>query len=747
MGWVPSVAVVGLIGRPTSFTGDALGTGTVITYANDVQDNLTAVAPLVTGISTTCYTYDNNSNQITKTDARGKTLTQAYDALNRVSGKTYNDSGATPAVTYTYAGASQTADFPAAVSSSASLYSYSNYDALGRAGAASQTTNGGTYTFTGIQWTPQGDMKSVTYPTGRTVVTSFDGAGRPAGLSGTLNSNVTAYTGTGGVQYAAQGSISQLNTGEGVNRAIGFNSRLQVSSLGVAAGGSSLLSLGYTYGVSASQNNGNVANEAISRPGFGAQSFGYDGVNRLTSASESGGWNQNYVFDALGNRAVTTNAYIPATSFTPQTSNSTVPFDGRNHWTGAGYDPAGNMTSLVSQILTYDAEGRLTSLNDGSTVNDTFTYDGDGRRATKTNIFSGAVTTYVYDPNGQLAMEVGGAAPAVTGTLYVTRDRLGSTRMVTAAGGSVVGCHDYLPFGEEIPGAVSGWGRSGVSCYTQYAQTPETDVKFTGQLFDAETGLAYFNARYLRASMGSFISADEPLNDQWGSDPQSWKLDSYARNNPLRFGDPSGMDCQDLTSSDPCFSATGIANEGYLGWEWFVQNFQYYLNTAATNVVQPIIQIAVPVAQYLSAPRNQGCMNAFTVGGSSLGFLAGGGVGTLGLAGGPAAAVTIPGGAAGGGALGGAAGGAIGMIACNGNSGASSGGGSTGGGSGKGGPASEKTAKDMARQIERDLGADARTEFHDLKEGGAGDRTLAELKADAKAIYQQKGRVPPKWMQ
>jgi hypothetical protein len=28
-------------------------------------------------------------------------------------------------------------------------------------------------------------------------------------------------------------------------------------------------------------------------------------------------------------------------------------------------------------------------------------------------------------------MEVGGSAPAVTGTLYVTRDRLGSTRMMT----------------------------------------------------------------------------------------------------------------------------------------------------------------------------------------------------------------------------------------------------------------------------------------------------------------------------
>jgi hypothetical protein len=53
----------------------------------------------------------------------------------------------------------------------------------------------------------------------------------------------------------------------------------------------------------------------------------------------------------------------------------------------------------------------------------------------------------------------------------------------------------------------------------------------------------------------------------------------------------------------------------------------------------------------------------------------------------------------------------------------------------------------MAKQIERDLGPDARRAFHDLKDGGVGDRTLAELKADAKAVYQKKGKTPPRWMQ
>jgi hypothetical protein len=59
--------------------------------------------------------------------------------------------------------------------------------------------------------------------------------------------------------------------------------------------------------------------------------------------------------------------------------------------------------------------------------------------------------------------------------------------------------------------------------------------------------------------------------------------------------------------------------------------------------------------------------------------------------------------------------------------------------------ASEKTAKDMARQIEKDLGKPARREFHDFKKGA--DRTLQELKDDVRAIYEGTGKVPPRWMQ
>jgi RHS repeat-associated protein len=61
--------------------------------------------------------------------------------------------------------------------------------------------------------------------------------------------------------------------------------------------------------------------------------------------------------------------------------------------------------------------------------------------------------------------------------------------------------------------------------------------------------------------------------------------------------------------------------------------------------------------------------------------------------------------------------------------------------------ASEKAAKAMAKKIGSDLGPAARRIFHDLKESGAGNRTMDQLRADAREVYELFGSVPPKWMQ
>ncbi len=149
---------------------------------------------------------------------------------------------------------------------------------------------------------------------------------------------------------------------------------------------------------------------------------------------------------------------------------------------------------------------------------------------------SGEQTLFIYDAMGQLAAEYTSGQFAHSGTRYLTVDHLGSIRAVTSQEKTVLARRDYLPFGEEIPPPLG--GRTSV-----WAADAALLQKFTGKERDSETGLDYFEARYLSSAQGRFTGGDEPLVDQQADDPQSWNLYSYVRNNPLRFIDPTGQAC------------------------------------------------------------------------------------------------------------------------------------------------------------------------------------------------------------
>jgi RHS repeat-associated protein len=119
---------------------------------------------------------------------------------------------------------------------------------------------------------------------------------------------------------------------------------------------------------------------------------------------------------------------------------------------------------------------------------------------------------------------------------WLVSDHLGTPRMIADLSGSLAGIkrHDYLPFGEEV-----GAGVGGRTAGQGYAGD-SVRQKFTGKERDSETCLDFMQARYYSSSQGRFISADVFWNDSQVSDPQSWNKYAYARNNPLRYIDPSG---------------------------------------------------------------------------------------------------------------------------------------------------------------------------------------------------------------
>jgi RHS repeat-associated protein len=179
-------------------------------------------------------------------------------------------------------------------------------------------------------------------------------------------------------------------------------------------------------------------------------------------------------------------------------------------------------------------------------------YDGLGQRVE--NVLPGGTMVYAYDAFGKLIAEYSTAVVgSVCTTCYLSWDHLGSVRMVTDGSGSVKALHDYAPFGQEIPAGVS--GRTGTWGVVDYV-----NPRFTGQVRDSESGLDYFNARYLASGMGRFMSVD-PYNA--GADvanPQSWNGYGYVLGNPLGLVDPSGMGPIITKFGPPSYLGSGSAS-------------------------------------------------------------------------------------------------------------------------------------------------------------------------------------------
>ncbi len=521
-------------------------------FAYDGLKRLTAATNPETG--TIRYSYDPVGNLLSKTDAlsvttcfgtlSGSNCTTGYDGLNRPTVKTYSG-GFTPQVNYTYDSAPYGIGRLAQVSNSASTTNYLAYDALGRIASSNQITGSTTSNFPSYQYNLAGALVSETYPSGRVIATAYDGANRPAYLKGTLGSTATPYVGssTNWIQYWPHGVPYKVAFGNGLWRTLSsVNGHLQPTAYWDAVNDNpnQFLRIEDPNWLNGSgQNNGNLQgttvwaggpNQSANLPQY-AESFAYDGENRLTYATDSGGWSRTFGYDQWGNMAVTLNSGVPLNVNTP---TSTGLFNANNQRTDQAYFANGNLKAVQPGItLAYDAENRQTSARGYS-----YAYDGNGHRVTKTG--GGTTTVYAYDALGQLAAEYSNAAnPSHGTTYYLSYDHLGTARLITDQKANVISRHDYLPFGEEIPANTA--GRNG-----QFgAGNDGVTQKFTGKERDQESGLDYFGARYYGSALGRYTSPDwsaipqaVPYADL--SNPQSLNLYSYVLNNPLQAADPDG---------------------------------------------------------------------------------------------------------------------------------------------------------------------------------------------------------------
>ncbi len=215
-------------------------------------------------------------------------------------------------------------------------------------------------------------------------------------------------------------------------------------------------------------------------------SYNYDRLYRVTGASYTGTLTNTfgYGYDAVGNRTVQTQTITSTlvTNYSYDLANRLTSVNGVTY----SWDDNGNLLNDGLQAYTYDQANRLKQVVQGATTS-TFGYNGLGDRLQQT---VGITTTrYVLDPAAGLTQVLadgtntylygnGRVAQYQASMQYFGADGLGSVRQIYDASAQVVGSSRYDPYGSLI------------------AQSGATSVfAFTGEQYDAATGLEYLRAR------------------------------------------------------------------------------------------------------------------------------------------------------------------------------------------------------------------------------------------------------------
>ncbi|MFT3890486.1 MAG: RHS repeat-associated core domain-containing protein [Anaerolineales bacterium] len=377
-------------GRTTSVDAP---TGPDVSYTYDVLGRLLSAAR---GGVTTSITYDSAGRKLNMTDpdmgywtydydalgdlkvqkdARDQYICLYYDVLNRLVGKHYRADSSCPAsptydVTYSYDNVTNGnigIGRRTGMSDSSGSTSWV-YDNRGRMTQENKLI--GTKSF-GTSWTyNSADLPvTMTYPDSEVLTYGYNSDG----TLNTVTSSLGGSTYLGGMKYDEAGRIESMDYGAGIIRKtytyFDWNEPDQGGLLNSAvttrlSDQTAIQNFAYTYDKNA---NVQTINDALAGPQ--TQTFGYDSLNRLTSAQANGGTNglygESYEYNASGN--LWKKNGIEYYYEHPTHAHAVTRLDNGNTY---DYDTNGNMTSrhVNSQNYTlgYDAENRLVSVGTGS---------------------------------------------------------------------------------------------------------------------------------------------------------------------------------------------------------------------------------------------------------------------------------------------------------------------------------------------------------------------------------------------
>jgi RHS repeat-associated protein len=486
------------------------------------------------------FSGNDNSQDTASTVAAGLVAAIQADGSRLVNASCSDGACSTPTITLTAVTAGSAGNsiaFTTGYTYSSQIARFASAGPSFTASPASGSLTGGadastTYDSGTVTVTVNGVPTSVTY--GNASSAGSVATALAQGLSQGSLVNATASGGVISITSRTFGASTNYTLAVSSNSSNGFSPpSFSGSTSGATLTGGSGATSGTVYSLALGYApNGNVltANDSVN----GNWTYGYDDFNRLLSSNKnSGQQTYSYVYDRFGNRWQQNAPQGGSVSLATFTA-------GNNRVDGAGYDAASNMTHdpTTGANYIYDAENRIISVNSGAV---TYAYNAGGQRVEK-NV-GGVKTDYVYDLGGRAIAEINGSGSVIreelfaggkhlgtytnNATYFSHGDGLGTERVRSDMTGAACETIQSLPYGD-------GQSTSG-NC-----GDPSTR-HFTGKERDTETGLDYFGARYYGSAFGTFTSADPRFFQ--GSmliDPQRFNLYGYARDNPLRWIDPSG---------------------------------------------------------------------------------------------------------------------------------------------------------------------------------------------------------------
>jgi RHS repeat-associated protein len=609
------------------------------TFQYDSLSRLTSATNPESG--TILYAYDADSNLVTKTtpspnqpSTGTKTVatTYTYDTLNRLTGKSYNDTytqnPATPSLAYGYDGIALSCPTPVGFSGgsatngigrrTAMCYDAGSkswaYDPMGRILSendrfiwlvppyyADEVVINGVPTLsenTQYAYYLNGDLYNLYYPGPKgppdtEFYTTENAAGRVITAGDSVNDVLGSATYTPGGQLAT--AVIGRGSYAGSTISNTYNNRLQPVLISAStASESPILNLTHNFNLG-NGDNGNVIQIANGKTSSRTQNFTYDSLNRIATAYTNGtNWGENYTIDAWGNL---TNI-APYTGKTGgETLNCAAASTKNQLNTCLTYDAAGNVINNGTVTYTYDAENRLIATGGMSYV-----YDGDGQRVEKCTeattaqgvgepglCASNATGTlyWLHAGGGTLAeSDLGGNWTAIYGLIHgeiVDRVDIASDAQVDVR----YYFHDHLGTSNVVTDASGNIVKE--SDYYPYggeiavSGSDANRYKFTSKERDPESGLDHFQFRNYSSSMGRWMIPDPAgmMAVDIGS-PQTLNRYSYVLNNPLSFTDPFGLDCAYLNSSGTGVEKGGIdqhSSSGECG-----KTGGYWVEGSVTNV-------------------------------------------------------------------------------------------------------------------------------------------------------------------